>query len=320
MSSRTTRQDNDWDRMTIESNPAHKRRRVDRVTAACDLCKKRKVKCDGEQPCGYCRRKDCANTCTFSGPKSRSVGNTPNHPNSNSTPHTVHDRAHSEGNTHRPGSGDGLNQNQDLLRSSLSPTTSRDDQHEDTVVPLEGRILQDAQGKSIFIGDCAPLSFLQTVRYLISSEVDPDGFAVPAARDCIIEIARPTIAARLLNTSINVHHVPHLVSKYLIATSGLAELFEREGLVSELKAWAGGMTPHSDDAAGAVFYLVLAIGAQDNDEARADAWFEHARTTLYKNMCSSMNIATVQGFTLVAIYMLRAFQANGAYLYFCEPW
>jgi hypothetical protein len=35
-------------RMTETSpNPPAKRRRVDRVTAACDLCKKRKVKCDG---------------------------------------------------------------------------------------------------------------------------------------------------------------------------------------------------------------------------------------------------------------------------------
>ena len=34
--------------MADDSNaPPQKRRRVERVTAACDLCKKRKVKCDG---------------------------------------------------------------------------------------------------------------------------------------------------------------------------------------------------------------------------------------------------------------------------------
>ncbi|KAL5397404.1 hypothetical protein PMIN06_003654 [Paraphaeosphaeria minitans] len=301
--------------MMTETAPATKRRRLDRVTAACDLCKKRKVKCDGEQPCGYCKRKDCADGCTFSGPKTRSIGNTPNNQNTNSTSHTVRSRAHSEGNTLRPRSVGGLNRDHNLS-SSLSPTTSRDDHHEDTVVPLEGRILRDAQGKCIFIGDCAPLSFLQTVRYLISSEVDPDGFPVPAARDCIIEIVRPTTAGRPLDTSVNVQNVPHLVSKYLVATSGLAELFEHTQLVREMKAWANGMTPHTDGAAGAVFFLVLAIGAQDNDEDRADAWFERARSALSKNMCNSMNVATVQGFALVAIYMLRAFQPNGAYLYF----
>ncbi|KAL1607905.1 hypothetical protein SLS60_002844 [Paraconiothyrium brasiliense] len=276
------------------------------------FAKKTRIRCVKEK--GKAQELD---RCTFSGPKTRSVGNTPNKQNANSTPHGNQSRAHSEGNTFRPRSRDGSNQHQNQIGSSLSPTTSRDDHHEDTVVPLEGRILRDAQGKFIFIGDCAPLSFLQTVRYLISSEVDPDGFTVPAARDCIIEIARPTITNRPQYSSVNVHDVPHLVNKYLIATSGLVELFERDDLVRELKAWASGILQHSDDAAAAVFFLVLAIGAQEHDEAKANAWFEHARSTLSENMCNSMNVATVQGFALVAIYMLRAFQPNGAYLYFC---
>ena len=37
---------------------------------------------------------------------------------------------------------------------------------------------------------------------------------------------------------------------------------------------------------------------------------------LLKHLTASMNVSTVQGFALVAVYMLRAFQPNGAYLYF----
>lgn len=312
--------------MTIDTPaPAEKRRRLDRVTAACDLCKKRKVKCDGEHPCAYCRRKICADTCTFSGPKTRaqlqtrSVENTPRNPighrSTVSTPHIAHRRARSEGTNH---------QNRDLNNldqassgpSSVSPTISRSDNHEDTAVPLEGRILRDAQGKFIFIGDCAPLSFLQTVRHLISSDAESDGFAVPAARDCIIENVRPTTFSQAHDVSINLLDVSRLIKNYHFATSGLVELFESDELEKELKAWAGGARSHSDSAASAVFFLVLAIGAQENDEAKSDAWFRHARDTLMKNMCGSMNVATVQGFTLVAIYMLLTFQPNGAYLYF----
>lgn len=65
------------------AEPPEKRRRVDRVPAACDLCKKRKVKCDGEQPCAYCQRKGRAETCIFTAPKVRGVrsaGDTPNGP------------------------------------------------------------------------------------------------------------------------------------------------------------------------------------------------------------------------------------------------
>lgn len=201
-----------------------------------------------------------------------------------------------------------------------SPTISRDDHHgSDTVVPLEGRILRDAQGKFIFLGDCAPLSFLQTVRHLISSEVGSDSFAIQAARDSIIEVARPELPTGRRPPALpNPGETQSLVEDYIAATTGLVDLFEYEELLRETRVWASDPTAHSGDAAAAVFFLVMAIGAQERSEEQADSWFEHARSLLLKHMCNSMNVTTVQGFTLVAVYMLRAFQPNGAYLYFCE--
>ncbi|KAI4644463.1 hypothetical protein J4E93_006366 [Alternaria ventricosa] len=302
-----------------------KRRRLERVAAACDLCKKRKVKCDGEQPCAYCTRKDRAATCTFSGPHARpqahSAGHTPLHGVRSDDIHRHHPRStgHTPNNRERDEQDDAVRQRLDREAAedgtSLSPTLSRDDQQGDTVVPLEGRILRDAQGKSIFIGDCAPLSFLQTVRHLITSEVDPRA-TVQATRDPIIEIARPESAGQPSCPPIDVRQVDALVDEFMAASSGLVQLFQREDLAPELKAWASSRTSSSDDAAAAVFYLVLAIGAQERFEEKAEAWFNTARDVLLKHMCSSMNVSTVQGFALVAIYMLRASQPNGAYLYF----
>ncbi len=303
-----------------------KRRRLERVAAACDLCKKRKVKCDGEQPCAYCSRKDRAATCTFSGPHARpharSVGHTPIHGIRSDDIHRPHARSagHTPNDRDRDGHDDVLRQRNDHeaaeVGSSLSPSLSRDDQQGDTVVPLEGRILRDAQGKSIFIGDCAPLSFLQTVRHLITSEVDPRA-TVQATRDPIIEIARSETADQSACPPIDVHQVDALVDEYMAATSGIVQLFQREHLAPELKVWADGRTSSPGDAAAAVFYLVLAIGAQERSEDKAEAWFKTARDVLLMHMCSSMNVSTVQGFALVAIFMLRASQPNGAYLYFC---
>jgi hypothetical protein len=183
---------------------------------------------------------------------------------------------------------------------------------------LEGRILRDAQGKVIFIGDCAPLSFLQTVRYLISSEIDSEGFTIQASRDSMIEVARPEpVPGQRHSLSIDPSEVQALVEEYKAATSGLVDLFDDEHLLQEITTWAS-TTISLDDPAAAVFFLVLAIGAQESDEDRAEAWHNHARDVLLKYMCNSMNVATVQGFTLVAIFMLRAFQPNGAYLYFCK--
>ena len=309
----------------LEPRP-EKRRRIDRVTAACDLCKKRKVKCDGEQPCAYCVRKDRAVTCAFSGPTTR----LPSHSIDNNLMNGVRDertprsRVHSVGRT--PNNRENI-EGEDTSHlpeytignengTSLSPTLSREDQHGDTAVPLEGRILRDAQGKLIFIGDCAPLSFLQTVRHLITSEVD-SGVAVQAARDPIIEIARPESIEQQQCPPINLDEVDVLVNEYITATGGLVQLFQPEDLAPELKSWANARRSSSDDAASAVFFLVLSIGAQEQFEERAQAWFRRAQDLLLKYMCSSMNVSTVQGFTLVAVFMLRASQPNGAYLYFC---
>jgi hypothetical protein len=219
------------------------------------------------------------------------------------------------------------------------PHAGSDDHHEDTVVPLEARLLRDAQGKVIFIGDCAPLSFLQTVRHLIASEVDPDGFPVQVSRvravgignhktgterdrfqDSIIEVARPTSSGRRSEHPpplVDPGQVHSLVTEYLVVTTGLADLFDRGPLIQNVSSWA--RHPSSTDAVtSATYYLLLAIGAQERDESKAEAWFRCARDDLLTNMCGSMTVATVQGFTLIALYMLRAFQPNGAYLYFCE--
>ncbi|KAF1915791.1 hypothetical protein BDU57DRAFT_447829 [Ampelomyces quisqualis] len=286
-----------------------KRRRLDRVIAACDLCKRRKVKCDGELPCAYCTRKNLAETCTFTRAKDRGVfsaGNTPRDSVAHCTS-ASYSKAQSEGHD-RPA----------VETETPSPTVSRDEHHgSDTVVPLEGRILRDAQGKVIFIGDCAPLSFLQTVRHLVSSEVDSDTFAIQASRDSIIEVTRPEPSqGQFRFLAVDHRRTDSLVEEYVTATSGLVDLFEYDELRKEIKIWAYGLSAHPDDAAATVFFLVAAIGAQENDEEKAEAWFNHARNLLLRHMCDSMNVATVQGFTLVAVYMLRAFQPNGAYLYF----
>jgi hypothetical protein len=308
------------------AEPPEKRRRLDRVAAACDLCKKRKVKCDGEQPCGYCRRKYCADTCVFTAPKTRGarpVEHTPvesaEQRTANTRPQTPQDRAPSEGASRRSRNRSGAG----TVGTSISPTMSRDDHPDDTVVPLEGRILRDAQGKVIFIGDCAPLSFLQTVRHLIASTVDPEGLPAQSVRDSIIEVARPSSSGHQQHIALSFHQIrpliKSLVKDYFVAASGLVDLFEHEDLLQEMQTWASGSTLHAHDSASAVFLLVLAIGGQESHEFQAEQWFTLARELLLKHLSNSMNVHTVQGFALVALYMLRAFQPNGAYLYFCTP-
>lgn len=104
---------------------------------------------------------------------------------------------------------------------------------------MEGRILRDAQGKVIFIGDCAPLSFLQTVRHLIASEVGAEGFPAATSRDSIIEVARPNSAEGRTTHNVQLREVDELVRMYAVAVSGLADLFDHEQLLRDIKTWAG---------------------------------------------------------------------------------
>lgn len=193
---------------------------------------------------------------------------------------------------------------------------SKDGHQDDTVVPLEGRILRDTRGQVIFIGDCAPLSFLQTVRHLIASEVDAEGLPVSASRDPIIEIARPEPTGGHGSLDVNLQEIESIVYEYSLATAGLVDLFEHDVLMETISKWAGSRQLQTANPDDAVLYLVLAIGAQEHHESKAEMWFTHARDLLLKHLCTSMTVATVQGFVLLTLYMLRASQPNGAYLYF----
>jgi hypothetical protein len=156
------------------------------------------------------------------------------------------------------------------------------------------------------------------VRHLITSEVDSAGFAISASRDSLIEVALTETVDAQQPLPITQRETEAFVVEYAVVTSGLVGLFDYDELLRGMKAWTSDLPVRVDDAGAAVLLLVLAVGAQERDEDKSRQWFHHARDLLMKHMCNSMNVATVQGFTLVAIYMLRSFQPNGAYLYFCK--
>ena len=57
---------------------------------------------------------------------------------------------------------------------------------------------------AVFIGDSAPLSFLQTVRHLITSHVDPNALTTGGARDSVIEHMSGPLIARIKDVDLKV--------------------------------------------------------------------------------------------------------------------
>ncbi|KAI1801555.1 hypothetical protein F4811DRAFT_563892 [Daldinia bambusicola] len=291
-----------------------------RIANACDTCKQRKVKCDGNLPCSYCKRRRGDLACRFSPPTRRQSRN-PRRPGlpSPASPAVVRSPApplRPDASTNIPVSStehtQGRTSDDVALRSDASAEEEAD-------VPREARLLCDAHGKLTFVGDCAPLSLFQTVRQIVTSRVDPNVFTSQtgqADRVSMLEnSSHPPLSAIGKEPRVDSDSVPHLVHLFISVTSGLVSLFENEHLANNISAWINDIG-RSANATSAVNYLVLAIGSQSVDEESAAGLFQHAKTLALSSLGGDLGIETVQAFALITIYMLRACQINGAYLFF----
>lgn len=131
------------------------------------------MKCDGSNPCSNCSKR--CQTCQYSAIKpARRAGQA-----SSQLPYVgIIDLENTE-----------VSPSVQTREPIRKPESTLDDG--ETLVPREARLLQNAQGKLIFIGDCAPLSFLQTVRHLITSCVDETAFTNQFGQDTMLEQVEP---------------------------------------------------------------------------------------------------------------------------------
>lgn len=194
---------------------------------------------------------------------------------------------------------------------------------DDTDVPREARLLRDAHGKLIFIGDCAPLSFFQSVRQVVTSRVSQHAFAPQTSRYSVLENA-PAHPPRRNGASdfspggmpaVRAGEMATAVSAYLSATAGIIDLFDNSTLLDDFLLWAD-QQHRRRDGASTIKYLVLAIGRLMDDEALAQEYFEYARSQAYIDMSGDLSAETVQTFLLITVYMLCSCQINGAFLFF----
>ncbi|ESU10705.1 hypothetical protein FGSG_04830 [Fusarium graminearum PH-1] len=285
-----------------------------RIANACDGCKSRKVKCDGKLPCSYCARRQKPHDCHYSPQVRRRRANHQGSVSSlRSPPASELDRALSTG---RISTG----RNSPATTPVNNETTTHAiDAEEETEVPREARLVCDAQGKLIFVGDCAPLSFFQSVRQLVTTRVGQNAFAPQSSRYSVLENATAHQSLRTPGDnripSVHTDDIPLAVSNYLAIATGLVDLFDHRRLQDDLIFWAN-MGHKTDDATTIVNLLVLAIGTKIDNEERAQEYFEYAREKAYSNLTGNLSVTTVQMFTLITLYMLCSCQINGAFLFF----
>ncbi|KAL6910095.1 hypothetical protein GGI43DRAFT_389309 [Trichoderma evansii] len=318
-----------------------------RIANACDGCKTRKVKCDGKLPCGFCVARQKSHTCRYSPQKRRRQSQHQKLPKSPpSSVRESRDRSARGGSSVRspspietPGSiaasrrvssvaGPSspamrserqqsrlLSSSASALHQSQEPSVAEDE----TEVQREARLLCDAHGKLTFIGDCAPLSFFQSVRRLVTNRVGQNAFAPQTSRFSVLENA----PARQTKRSLRDPRIPEVrpadvtpaVSTYLSTTASLVDLFDNSKLLDDLIIWAN-LEHKPENVTTIIHFLVLAIGLQADNDALSQQYFEYARDLAYTDLSDSLGVETVQAFILVTVYMLCSCQINGAFLFF----
>lgn len=302
-----------------------------RVARACDTCKRRKEKCDGQQPCLLCKRRGREPDCVFTEMLSKR----------GSTGGVSHQRRHEGGSvssststSHPITLKDALNESNDAeiaIESLLTLSGSRsapksppcerdlDDLMSKAPVPKLARLLRDGRGKFIFVGDSSNLAFVQNIRRLVKTEIGECQLTSDPLRHAICEVIPPHKAPTPQQSQ---HPKPtlaeahDLIKHYLLASSGVIDLFDPEDITEHLCAWTRDASAETDFNSS-IYYLVMAIGAltrNSHDLDQADFYFMRGREIGVSSFLEDPSVLTIQAYALITFYMLSAVRRNGAFM------
>ncbi|KAL1952882.1 hypothetical protein VTO42DRAFT_4069 [Malbranchea cinnamomea] len=312
-----------------------------RCARACDACKRRKEKCNGQQPCTLCLRRGKEAQCRFSNLPARAfrgAAGTARMTTTTTETATATQSASSAASSSAPvpklsfrlsedmpdtGKSDVaiaqlLNSVEDDRSSSLDGA-SRPGSDGSAPVPKVARLLRAGQGSFMYVGDSANVSLLQSVRRIVSFAVGPCDLTTDRLRHTFLEVVPDPAAASAdgLDLKPSYEEGEKLVRQYVLATSGLVDLIDVEDFLTSLAAWVD--DPSGDkDVASAMFYLVLAIGAQasasESTQARAERYFTRGRQLAFSAFSEVPSLLTVKTYILIATFLLGACRRNSAFM------
>ncbi|OGM51131.1 fungal specific transcription factor domain protein [Aspergillus bombycis] len=281
-----------------------------RCRRACDSCKRRKQKCNGEQPCTICVQRHKESECHFSDKPARLLKP------AESSKDTM---LLSERLVPTPQRQTAM----DRLLNSLEDRSANleqqvvDDKDGTAPVPKVARLLRDGQGKFMYIGDSASLSFLQSVRRIVSSSIGRCEFTEDNSRHSMLEAfqsSSTTQTGPLIPPPSN-EEAQRLARQFVLATSPLLDLFDLDEFHPRLANWIENPTG-DEDTVSSIFYLVIAIGAQvsDTNHTLAEKYFISGRQLAFSAFTETPSISTIQSYVLISMYMLGACRRNGAFM------
>ncbi|KAJ0300587.1 hypothetical protein Brms1b_012750 [Colletotrichum noveboracense] len=306
-----------------------------RCVKACGNCKRRKERCDGQQPCRRCVIRRVESDCSFSGPTTTTFPPEGSASSARSPPPTQQqqrvaidgspasrgDIFHSYGSTASFQEAHGVSPNHHHRRASsqvchLSPNT---------VVPQISRLIGDGRGRFMFIGDAANLAFLKVIRRLVRDRVGSCPFTDDPLRHLMVEATPEGRPKWIITNPADIPAKPspeqarYLLRWYLRATNCILEVFDEAELLKDLEKWLRGEpTSHDEEAMNCIFFLTFGIGAQrcpDDRDADAEKYFNYGRFLAVSYAMENPTNNTVSTYILITVFLLGASRRNSAFMH-----
>ncbi|KAH8723116.1 hypothetical protein GQ44DRAFT_685866 [Phaeosphaeriaceae sp. PMI808] len=256
-----------------------------RCPRACENCRRRKERCNGLQPCQRCRMRSVGHECVFA----QTAQVTPNG-RIRMDPQSPYLSAEARS----------------IRRWPASRTTTETDCTPSDVIALD---------------DSSASTVLQNIRAIVRASIGKCDFT----EDILDPIRNPPGKTSSIHFScdqprthpvIDPSEAFRLVECFLYSTAGVLNLFDAEELHAQLAVWMAKKRSESD-LTSAIFYLVLAIGAQaspDSLDSVAEQYHEHGRYLGLHDTSREIGYASVQYSILVTAYLMGESLMEAAFI------
>ncbi|RBR16974.1 hypothetical protein FVER53590_05735 [Fusarium verticillioides] len=278
-----------------------------RCAAACESCKRRKERCDGNLPCRRCAIRQIASVCRYSAPKrpvsissrqSSSVGDPKD------APEPLMDMM--------------LNYSAVAQDQPLGQTASQlEDSFLDigTAFPDTYRLAENDQQGSVYFGDAANESFLQQIRQLVARILGPCSFAEQPIQyhtnhdpSCPVSVSDPPPKPSPLDAK-------KLVTWGMLATSHLLGALDESEVQAQIEEWLQ-QDNSAEHLSSAICYLILANGALTcpaDEDATAEAYYTYARYLTNSKSNQGPDLSLILCHNLIAFYQINSGRRDAAY-------
>ncbi|CAG9989099.1 unnamed protein product [Clonostachys byssicola] len=295
-----------------------------RCAKACWSCKRRKERCDSNRPCGRCVQRGVGDGCASVGDSVDGDLSYDDSTNDSADRLSQSPRPNDELYT-TPGTG-AISTDVGATSSSYSiPFGSVVDGG--TTQAHSAHLIPTKRDEFTFIGDAANLVFFQIIHRLVARNLESCELSDGLSYQNLVEAAPLSRKRWMLEAARDPPHPPnydetvHFLEWYCRATNCILNVFNEADLHKILLEWQQD-TSHrrNDNPLVAVFYLVLAIGAQaspkDFDETAEKYFCYGAFLSTTTAMIDAITISTVMANLLITMYLLSASQQDAAFLSF----